>query len=89
MKRNQDPNWLKSIGAQLYVEVGCTSKTVEEVLNWRKGTTVKLDDSEKNRVKVYVNNEYFADGIVTRNNDGEMGLKFKNIRYKKRGDVGV
>lgn len=84
MNRNQDPNWLKDISTNLLIEIGKTSKNVSEILQWRKGTTIKLEDSTINILRVYVNNHYYAYGDVLRNVDGEMSLRITNILLNER-----
>ena len=85
MNQTQNPKWLKDVKVKLIIEVGKTQKTVNEILQWRKGTTIKLEDSIVNILKVYVNNRYFAYGDVLKNKDGEMSLRFKKILLDEKG----
>ncbi|MGF7535612.1 FliM/FliN family flagellar motor switch protein [Bacillus mexicanus] len=85
MKKNQDPNWIKNIPLYIVVEVGKSEKTVNEILMWRKGTTIKLEDSLLNILRVYVNDKYYAYGDVLRNDDGEMSIRLKKILIDKEG----
>lgn len=85
LKKNQDPNWIKNIPLYIVVEVGKSEKTVNEILMWRKGTTIKLEDSLLNILRVYVNDKYYAYGDVLRNDDGEMSIRLKKILIDKEG----
>lgn len=89
MNSNQDPVWLKNISLDVVVEAGKTKKTVEEILLWRRGATVKLDDSVVNVLRVYINNQYFAYGDVLRNVDGEMSLRVSKVLMDERGLTNV
>ncbi|MCK2000008.1 FliM/FliN family flagellar motor switch protein [[Brevibacterium] frigoritolerans] len=89
MNINQDPKWLKDIHIKMIVELGKTTKTTEEVLLWRKGTTIKLEDSVLNLLRVYINNKYFAYGDVLRNEDGEMSLLLNKILMDERSILDV
>lgn len=84
MNSNQDPKWLKDIPVNLIIELGKSTKTVDEILMWRKGTTIKLEDSTKKHLKVYLNDLYFAYGDVLKNEDGEMSLRFEKIMLNDR-----
>lgn len=84
MKKNQDPNWIKDIPLHIVVELGKTEKSVGEISAWRKGTTIKLEDSMVNILKVYVNDKYFAYGDVLRNQDGEMSLRIKKVLVSEK-----
>jgi flagellar motor switch protein FliN len=85
MNQKQDPKWLKDVPVNMIIEIGKTKKTAGEILQWRKGTTIKLEDSVVNLLRVYINNRYFAYGDVLRNQDGEMSLRFKKILLDERG----
>lgn len=85
LRKTQDPNWIKDIPLQIVVEVGKSEKTVNEILMWRKGTTIKLEDSLLNTLRVYINEKYYAYGDVLRNEDGEMSLRLKKILIDKEG----
>ncbi|MGF9890922.1 FliM/FliN family flagellar motor switch protein [Priestia megaterium] len=89
MNSNQDPVWLKNIPLDVVVEAGKTQKTVEEILLWRRGATIKLDDSVVNVLRVYINNQYFAYGDVLRNVDGEMSLRVSKVLMDERGLTNV
>ncbi|WP_456363788.1 FliM/FliN family flagellar motor switch protein [Priestia aryabhattai] len=89
MNSNQDPKWLKNISVNMVVEAGKTEKSVDEILLWRKGTTIKLDDSSVNVLRVYINNQYFAYGDVLRNVDGEMSLRVSKVLLDERGLTNV
>jgi flagellar motor switch/type III secretory pathway protein FliN len=73
----------------MVVEAGKTQKTVEDILLWRRGTTIKLDDSIVNVLRVYINNQYFAYGDVLRNVDGEMSLRVSKVLLDERGLTNV
>lgn len=89
MNKNRDPKWLKDIDVNLIVEVGTTKKTVEEILLWRKGTTIKLEDSTVNQLKVYINNRQFGVGHILRNTDGEMNLRLDKTTLQKGEELVV
>jgi len=89
MNSNQDPKWLKNIAVNMVVEAGKAEKSVDEILLWRKGTTIKLDDSKVNVLRVYINNQYFAYGDVLRNVDGEMSLRVSKVLLDERGLTNV
>ncbi|NGY88940.1 hypothetical protein F6Y05_38850 [Bacillus megaterium] len=89
MNSNQDPTWLKNLPLNIVVEAGKTHKTVEDILLWRRGATIKLEDSTVNVLRVYVNNQYFAYGDVLRNVDGEMSLRVSKVLMDERGLTNV
>ncbi|MED2737546.1 FliM/FliN family flagellar motor switch protein [Bacillus toyonensis] len=89
MNKNRDPKWLKDIDVNLIVEVGTTKKTVDEILLWRKGTTIKLEDSTVNQLKVYINNRQFGIGHILRNTDGEMNLRLDKTTLQKGEELVV
>jgi flagellar motor switch/type III secretory pathway protein FliN len=89
MNKNRDPKWLKDIDVDLIVEVGTTKKTVDEILLWRKGTTIKLEDSTVNQLKVYINNRQFGIGHILRNTDGEMNLRLDKTTLQKGEELVV
>jgi len=89
MNSNQDPVWLKNLPLNMVVEAGKTQKAVEDILLWRRGTTIKLDDSIVNVLRVYINNQYFAYGDVLRNVDGEMSLRVSKVLLDERGLTNV
>jgi flagellar motor switch protein FliN/FliY len=65
-------------------EVGRTTKTIEEVLQYKKGTIIKLEKSQKNVIQVYANGKLYANGKALRK-DGEIYVKMSEI-LRKRGD---
>lgn len=85
MNVNQDPKWLKDIPVNMVIELGKTKKSVDEILQWRKGATIKLEDSEMNILRIFINNRYFGYGDILRNDDGEMSLRMKKIEMDERG----
>jgi len=89
MNSNQDPTWLKNLPLNIVVEAGKTHKAVEDILLWRRGATIKLEDSTVNVLRVYVNNQYFAYGDVLRIVDGEMSLRVSKVLMDERGLTNV
>lgn len=84
MNVNQDPKWIKDIPINMVIELGRSKKSVDEILQWRKGATIKLDESEMNILKIFINNRYFGYGDILRNEDGEMSLRMKKIEMDER-----
>lgn len=80
--KHVNPEWLSNIPVEMVFEIGRTEKEVKEIMQWKKGTQIKLDESVVNQLNVYINNEIIAQGTVLRNKDGEMSVK---ITEKKRG----
>lgn len=70
----EDENWYKKLGVTMTVEVGRGEKTISEILSWRKGTTVRLEDSIVNQLSIFVNGEQFGFGSILRKPDGQMDL---------------
>jgi flagellar motor switch/type III secretory pathway protein FliN len=54
------------------------------VLQYKKGTIIKLEKSQKNVIQVYANGKLYANGKALRK-DGEIYVKMSEI-LRKRGD---
>ena len=78
------PKSLLSIPMQVDFETGRSVKNISEVLDFKKGTIIKLDDSEKNVIQVYVNGVLHAFGKAVRK-DGEMYVKVLNMNQNREG----
>lgn len=64
-------------------EIGRSVKTIEDVLNFEKGTTIRLEDCIKDVVRMNVNGKRFALGKAMRK-DGELHFKVTDILTKKQ-----
>lgn len=80
-----EPKSLLKIPLIIDFEVGRTRKTIEEVLELKKGAIIKLDDSSKNVIQMRVNTKKFANGKAMRK-DGEMYIKITELLKENRGD---
>lgn len=66
---------LNDVPVEMIFEIGRTEKEIKELRQWKKGTTIKLEDSVVNQLNVYVNNQLFARGRVLKDKDGEMSVE--------------
>lgn len=65
-------------------EIGRTTKKIEEILNFRKGTVIKLEQSEKNVITGFVNGREFATGKTLRKG-GEIYIKIDGLKIGRKG----
>lgn len=70
---NQDH--IKDVPVDLVFEIGRTEKDIKEIMKWKRGTPIKLDDSVVNQLNVFVNDELLAHGTVLKNKDGELSVQ--------------
>ena len=80
---DQAKKWIKEIPVSFVVEIGRDQKKIEDILNWRKGVTIQLNDSKSNVLNIYVNNKLYGTGSVLRKPTGEMDLKVTQKRLKE------
>jgi flagellar motor switch/type III secretory pathway protein FliN len=74
------------LGTSMHVdfEIGRTVKKIEEILKIRKGTVIKLEQSEKNVIKGYVNGVEFSTGKTLRKG-GEIFIKIEGLEIRHKG----
>lgn len=75
------PKALLKVPLKVNFEAGRVDKTIEEVLNFRKGTILKLEKSKKDCIQVYINKEHFAEGKTLRKN-GTMFVEVSELLNK-------
>lgn len=64
------PETIQNSKAKLNFETGRTVKELGEILNFRKGTYVKLEESKKGIIQIRLNGLKIANGkLLTRNGD--------------------
>lgn len=73
------PKALLKVPVKMEFETGRMDKTIEEVLEFKKGTILKMENSKKDVIKIYVNGSHYADGQALRKN----GLMFVKINQLK------
>lgn len=78
------PKALLKIPMQVDFETGRSVKTLSEVLEFKKGTIIKLDNSEKNVIQVYANGVLHAYGKAVRK-DGQMYVKITDLVQNREG----
>jgi len=78
------PKSLMRAPLEVDFEIGRTTKKIEEILNFRKGTVIKLEQSEKNVIKGYVNGLEFATGKTLRKG-GEIFIKIDDLIIRRKG----
>ena len=74
---SQKKEFIKDIPVSFVVEIGRDEKSIEDILSWRKGKTIPLDDSTANLLNIYLNNKLYGSGSVLRKKTGEMDLEIK------------
>jgi flagellar motor switch/type III secretory pathway protein FliN len=82
--RKIDAKSLMDLKVRVDFELGCTVKELSEVLQFKKGTLIKLDNSEKNVIQVYINGKIHAYGKALRE-EGEMYIKITKMYSKEEG----
>lgn len=80
MKRIR-PKALLKMPLQVEFETGRVEKTIEEVLGFKKGTILKLENSRKDIIQVYINQKHFAKGKTLRKN-GMMYVEISELLNK-------
>jgi flagellar motor switch protein FliN len=75
---------LKKSPISMQCEVGRTVKKIHEILQFKKGTYIKLEKSTKNVIAIYANDVHYANGKAMRK-DGELYVKVTDIVRKKEG----
>lgn len=79
------PKALLNVPMTIDFETGRTVKTISEILEFKKGTVIRLDESQKNIVQIYVNKKIRGYGKAVRK-EGGMYVKvtemFKDGRDK-------
>lgn len=78
------PKSLLKIPVLVDFETGRTNKMLSEVLGFKKGTVIKLENSEKNVIQIYANGVLYAFGKAVRK-DGEMYVKVLSIKQDREG----
>jgi type III secretion protein Q len=73
--KNIKPDMLSEIPVEMVFEMGRTEKELKEIMSWKKGTQIKLEESVVNQLNIYVHNQLYAHGEVLRNKDGEMSVE--------------
>lgn len=73
------PKALLKVPVKLEFETGRMEKTIEEVLDFKKGTILKMESSKKDVIRIYVNGSHYADGKALRKN-GLMFVKVSEIK---------
>lgn len=77
-------NSLMKAPLEVDFEIGRTTKKIEEILNFRKGTVIKLEQSEKNVIRGYVNGLEFSRGKTLRKG-GEIYIKIEELVIRRKG----
>ena len=75
------PKALLKMPLKVEFETGRVEKTIEEVLTFKKGTILKLENSRKDVIQIYVNQKHFAKGKTLRKN-GWMHVKISELLNK-------
>jgi flagellar motor switch protein FliN len=75
------PKALLNANVKVEFETGRMHKTLEEVLEFKKGTILKIEESKKDVIRVYVNRRHFANGTALRKN-GLMFVKVNELLKK-------
>jgi len=70
---------LKNLYIELQVLIGRDSKPIEEILAWRKGTIVTLEESKVNVVTMNIGGKEIGEGRILRNEKSEMDLEITDI----------
>jgi flagellar motor switch protein FliN/FliY len=78
------PKAIMKAPLQVEFEIGRTTKKLEEILNFRKGTVIKLEKSAKNVIRGYINGKEFAKGKTLRK-QGEIFIRIENLKIKNKG----
>lgn len=75
------PETIKNSKAKLNFETGRTIKELGEILNFGKGTYVKLEESKKGIIQIRLNGLKIANGkLLTRN--GELFVQITELKKK-------
>lgn len=75
------PKALLKMPLKVEFETGRVEKTIEEVLSFKKGTILKLENSRKDVIQIYINQKHFAKGKTLRKN-GWMHVKISELLNK-------
>lgn len=75
------PKALLKVPLQIDFETGRVEKTIEEILEFKKGTILKLEESKKNVIQMYVNGKLYGHGEATDKN-GMMAVKINDLLDK-------
>lgn len=73
-----EPKALLDMSVGVDFEVGCTIKTIEEILNLKKGAYVKLEKSKVPVIPMVVGGKKIAEGFIVRQN-GLMLVKLQHL----------
>jgi len=76
---NNEEKKIKDLYIDLQVLIGKDFKPIEEILAWRKGTIVTLEDSKVNVVTMNISEKKIGEGRILRNDKSEMDLEITNI----------
>lgn len=72
---------LLRVPVKMDFEFGRTDKPLAEVMELKKNSIIKLENSKKNIIQVYVNGSTYAEGKVL-SKDGEIYVKITNLIHK-------
>lgn len=75
------PKTLLKVPLKMDFEFGRTEKELGEVLEFKKNSIIKLENSKKNVIQIYVNGSVFAEGKVLSKN-GEIYVQITNLLRK-------
>lgn len=76
--KNLKPKALLKVPLKMDFEFGRTEKHLGEVLEFKKNSIIKLENSKKNVIQLYVNGSVFAEGKVLSKN-GEIYVQITNL----------
>lgn len=75
------PKALLKVPLDVNFEVGRSKRNIEEILNFKKGLTIKLDNSKKDVIQVYINGKRQGSGSVLRKS-GHMFIEINELLLK-------
>jgi flagellar motor switch protein FliN/FliY len=75
------PKALYKVPLTIDFEFGRVEKQIGEILEFKKNTIVKLENSKKNVIQIYVNGSVFAEGKVLSKN-GEIYVQITDLLRK-------
>lgn len=72
----------QNIEVELQVELGSAMRKLDDILTWRRGSVITLENSTVNQLDVKIEGKKIGEGNIYRNEKSEMDLKITKINNK-------